>query len=155
MAAEAFGVTSRLSGKDKATFLRKVAENIEAVAEDLVDRATAETGLPEPRIRMETGRTCGQLRLFASLVEEGSWVDARIDQANPERQPLPKPDTRSMLRPVGPVVVFCASNFPLAFSVAGGDTASAFAAGCPVLVKGTSCAPWYCRTGGSCDWGSC
>ena len=135
LAAEAFGVTSRLSGKDKATFLRKVADNIEAVAEDLVERATAETGLPEPRIRMETGRTCGQLRLFASLVEEGSWVDARIDQANPERQPLPKPDTRSMLRPVGPVVVFCASNFPLAFSVAGGDTASAFAAGCPVLVK--------------------
>ncbi len=135
LAAEAFTVTSRLSGKDRATFLRKAADNIEAIVDDLVERATAETGLPEPRIRMETGRTCGQLRLFASLVEEGSWVDARIDQADPARQPLPKPDTRSMLRPVGPVVVFCASNFPLAFSVAGGDTASAFAAGCPVIVK--------------------
>jgi len=135
LAAEAFAVTSKLSGKDKAAFLRQAANNIEAIVDDLVERATAETGLPEPRIRMETGRTCGQLRLFASLVEEGSWVDARIDQANPERQPLPKPDTRSMLRPVGPVAVFCASNFPLAFSVAGGDTASALAAGCPVIVK--------------------
>ena len=135
LAQAAFAKTSQLSGKEKAAFLRKVADNIEAIVEDLVERAPAETGLPEPRIRMETGRTCGQLRLFATLVEEGSWVDARIDLANPDRQPIPKPDTRSMLRPVGPVVVFCASNFPLAFSVAGGDTASAFAAGCPVIVK--------------------
>ena len=135
LARDAFETTSKLSGRGRAAFLRKTADNIEGIVEDLVLRATAETGLPEPRIRMETGRTCGQLRLFAGLVEEGSWVDARIDQANPERQPIPKPDTRSMLRPVGPVVVFCASNFPLAFSVAGGDTASAFAAGCPVIVK--------------------
>ncbi|MBT4223696.1 MAG: aldehyde dehydrogenase (NADP(+)) [Opitutae bacterium] len=135
LAGDAFDTTSKLSGKDRAAFLRKTADNIEGIVEDLVLRATAETGLPEPRIRMETGRTCGQLRLFAGLVEEGSWVDARIDQANPKRQPIPKPDTRSMLRPVGPIVVFCASNFPLAFSVAGGDTASAFAAGCPVIVK--------------------
>ncbi len=135
LARAAFARTSRLSGKEKAAFLRKFAENIEGIVDDLVARAPAETGLPEPRIRMETGRTCGQLRLFATLVEEGSWVDARIDLANPDRQPIPKPDTRSMLRPVGPVAVFCASNFPLAFSVAGGDTASAFAAGCPVVVK--------------------
>ena len=92
-------------------------------------------GLPEGRIRMETGRTCGQLRLFASVVEDGSWVDARIDHADPERAPVPKPDTRSMERPLGPVAVFCASNFPIAFSVAGGDTAAALAAGCPVIVK--------------------
>ena len=135
LAQSAFSKLSALSGKDKAAFLRKVAENIEGIVEELVQRAPAETGLPEPRIRMETGRTCNQLRLFATLVEEGSWVDARIDLANPDRQPIPKPDTRSMLRPVGPVVVFCASNFPLAFSTAGGDTASAFAAGCPVIVK--------------------
>ncbi len=135
LARDAFKVTARLSSKEKAAFLNKIADNIEAIVEDLVVRATAETGLPEPRIRMETGRTSGQLRLFAGLVEEGSWVDARIDQANPDRQPIPKPETRSMLRPVGPVAVFCASNFPLAFSVAGGDTSSAFAAGCPVIVK--------------------
>jgi len=110
LAGDAFETTSKLSGKDRAAFLRKTADNIEGIVEDLVLRATAETGLPEPRIRMETGRTCGQLRLFAGLVEEGSWVDARIDQANPERQPIPKPDTRSMLRPVGPVVFFCYSN---------------------------------------------
>ena len=135
LAQSAFSQLSALSGKDKAAFLRKVADNIDGIVEDLVERAPAETGLPEPRIRMETGRTCNQLRLFATLVEEGSWVDARIDLANPDRQPIPKPDTRSMLRPVGPVVVFCASNFPLAFSTAGGDTASALAAGCPVIVK--------------------
>ena len=94
-----------------------------------------ETGLPEGRCRMEKGRTCGQLRLFASLLEEGSWVDARIDHADPDRTPVAKPDCRSMWRPMGPVVVFCASNFPLAYSVAGGDTASALASGCPVIVK--------------------
>src|SRR5262249_56428365 len=87
------------------------------------------------RIRSETQRTCNQLRLFAELVEEGSWVDARIDSADPNRTPVRKPDVRSLLKPLGPVVVFCASNFPLAFSVAGGDTASALAAGCPVVVK--------------------
>jgi 2,5-dioxopentanoate dehydrogenase len=91
--------------------------------------------LPEPRLRSETARTCNQLRLFADLVEEGSWVDARIDHGDGDRKPLPKPDVRSMLRPLGPVVVFGASNFPLAFSVAGGDTASALAAGNPVIVK--------------------
>src|SRR6201999_122347 len=122
------------SGREKAAFLRQIAENIEAIGQPLIDRATAETALPAARIQSETGRTCAQLRMFADLVEEGSWVDARIDRAQPDRKPLPKPDIRSMLRPIGPVVVFCASNFPLAFSVAGGDTASALASGNPAIV---------------------
>jgi len=135
LADQAFATYSRKSGREKGVFLRKIAENIESTGQPLVDRATAETGLPAARIQAETGRTCAQLRMFADLVEEGSWVDARIDKAQPDRKPLPKPDIRSILRPIGPVVVFCASNFPLAFSVAGGDTASAFAAGNPVIVK--------------------
>ena len=135
LAGRAFGVYGRASGRAKAAFLRKIAEGVEALGEDLATRATQETGLPAGRITNETGRTCGQLRLFADLVEEGSWVDARIDRANPQRQPLPKPDVRSMLQPIGPVVVFAPSNFPLAFSVAGGDTASALAGGNPVIVK--------------------
>ena len=135
LAHKAFETYSRATGKDKAALLRKVAENIDSLGEELVIRASAETGLPTARIKNETGRTCNQLRLFAELVEEGSWVDARIDRADPVRTPLPRPDVRSMLRPLGPVVVFCASNFPLAFSVAGGDTASALATGNPVIVK--------------------
>src|SRR6185295_11822745 len=135
LAGRAFGVYGRVPGREKAAFLRKIAEGIEALGENLVTRATQETGLPAGRIKNETGRTCGQLRLFADLVEEGSWVDARIDRANPQRQPLPKPDVRSMLQPIGPVVVFAPSNFPLVFSVAGGATASALAAGNPVIVK--------------------
>jgi NADP-dependent aldehyde dehydrogenase len=118
-----------------ATFLRKIASNIEALGDVLISRATGGAGLTEGRIRTETGRTCNQLRLFADLAEEGSWVDARIDHADPNRAPIPKPDVRSMLRPLGPIVVFGASNFPLAFSVAGGDTASALAGGNPVIVK--------------------
>ena len=124
-----------LSGSEKAKFLRSVADRIDAAVEELVLTMTLETALPEARVRGETGRTSGQLRMFAKLLDEGSWVDARIDRAIPDREPLPKPDLRAMLRPVGPVAVFCASNFPLAFSVAGGDTASALAAGCPVIVK--------------------
>jgi alpha-ketoglutaric semialdehyde dehydrogenase len=135
LAHEAFASYSQTSGTDRALFLRQIADNLEALGDTLISRATQETGLPEGRIRAETGRTCNQLRLFASLVEEGSWVDARVEHADPERKPLPKPDVRSMLRPLGPVVVFGASNFPLAFSVAGGDTASALAAGNPVIVK--------------------
>ena len=138
LATEAFGTYCHTSGQDKATFLRAIATNIEASIEDLVARMPLETALPEMRVRGEAGRTCGQLRLFAELVEKGSWVDARIDRAQPERQPLPKPDTRSMMRALGPVAVFAASNFPLAFSTAGGDTASALAAGCPVIVKAHS-----------------
>jgi 2,5-dioxopentanoate dehydrogenase len=95
----------------------------------------AETALPRPRLAGEVARTCGQLRLFSTVIEDGSWADARIDRAIPDRKPTPRPDIRSMLVPIGPVAVFGASNFPLAFSVAGGDTASALAAGNPVIVK--------------------
>src|SRR5688500_12228423 len=135
LADAAFASYSQTTGAERARFLGQIAENIEALGDQLIVRAKAETGLPEPRLRTETARTCNQLRLFAKLVEEGSWVDARIDHGDRDRKPLPKPDVRSMLRPLGPVVVFGASNFPLAFSVAGGDTASAFAAGDPVIVK--------------------
>lgn len=127
-----FGNTSET---ERATFLRAIADNIENLGETLIERASLETGLPIARFVGERGRTCFQLRMFADLVEKGDWVDARIDRPDPERKPLPKPDVRSMLRPIGPVAVFCASNFPLAYSVAGGDTASAFAAGCPVVVN--------------------
>lgn len=135
LAAAAFESFRQLTGRERGLFLRTIASRIESMGDLLTNRAVAETGLPVARIQGETGRTCGQLRMFATLIEEGSWVDARIDRADPQRQPVPKPDVRSMLRPLGPVVVFGASNFPLAFSVAGGDTASAFAAGCPVIAK--------------------
>ena len=132
---EAFEAYSRLPGREKGRLLRQIASNIEANAAAVVERAIRETALPKARLEAETARTCGQLRLFAGVVEEGSWVMARIDRPDRERKPAPKPDIRSMLRPLGPVVVFAASNFPLAFSVAGGDTASALAAGNPVIVK--------------------
>jgi NADP-dependent aldehyde dehydrogenase len=124
-----------LSGRERASFLNLVASRLESIADLLVARAHNETALPEPRLKSETARTCNQLRLFASVLEEGSWVSARIDRADPQRKPLPKPDIRSLLHALGPVVVFGASNFPLAFSVAGGDTTSALAAGNPVIVK--------------------
>jgi NADP-dependent aldehyde dehydrogenase len=124
----------RTSPAQRAAFLDRIAEEIERVG-DLLDVAHAETALPPARLAGERARTTGQLRLFADLVREGSWVEARIDRALPDRTPLPKPDVRRMLIPIGPVAVFGASNFPLAFSVAGGDTASALAAGCPVVVK--------------------
>ncbi len=107
----------------------------ETNAPGIIERANLETALPLPRLQGETARTCGQLRLFAALLEEGWWQEARIDHADPDRKPVPKPDVRSMLVPLGPVAVFSSSNFPLAFSVAGGDTASALAAGCTVIVK--------------------
>ncbi|HEX7262499.1 MAG TPA: aldehyde dehydrogenase (NADP(+)), partial [Luteolibacter sp.] len=134
LAAAAFPVYSNLSGQTRAAFLRAIALEVESVVEDIVERGQLETALPEARLRGETARTVGQLRMFANLIEEGSWVDARIDRAEPERKPIPKVDLRSMLRPLGPVAVFCAGNFPLAYSVAGGDTAAALAAGCPVIV---------------------
>ncbi|HKW17708.1 MAG TPA: aldehyde dehydrogenase (NADP(+)) [Terriglobales bacterium] len=134
-AHDTFASYSRTSGHAKGKLLRTIAANIEAIAADLVERATLETALPKARLQGETARTCGQLRLFAELIEEGSWLMARIDRALPDRKPLPRPDIRSMLRPLGPVAIFGASNFPLAFSVAGGDTASALAAGNPVVVK--------------------
>lgn len=135
LAAAAFPVYREMERQRKAAFLREIAAQIEGLGDALIERVMAESALPEGRVRGERGRTCFQLRFFADIVEEGSWVDARIDTADPERKPAPKPDMRSMLRPLGPVAVFCASNFPLAFSVAGGDTASALAAGCPVVVK--------------------
>jgi alpha-ketoglutaric semialdehyde dehydrogenase len=141
LAHQAFATYSKVSGRDKGVFLRKIASNIESLAKEIVERAELETALPKVRLQGETARTCGQLRLFAQVVEEGSWVSARIDRPDQERKPAPKPDIRSMLRPLGPVVVFGASNFPLAFSVAGGDTASALAAGNPVIVKGHSAHP--------------
>lgn len=135
LAAAAAPALAALSGKEKGKFLRAIAAKIEAAVPVLAERANAETGLPLARCQGECGRTVGQLRLFAGLVEEGTWTDSRLDLAQPDRKPLPKVDHRSMYRALGPVVVFGASNFPFAFSVAGGDTASAFAAGCPVIVK--------------------
>ncbi len=135
LAAEAFSSYSQTSGKARAGFLRRIADGFESRREDLAQRAHAETALPMPRLTGEVTRTANQLRMFAAVVEEGSWVHARIDPALPDRQPLPRPDIRSMMRALGPVAVFGASNFPLAFSVGGGDTASALAAGCPVIVK--------------------
>jgi 2,5-dioxopentanoate dehydrogenase len=122
--------------KERATFLRRIGEQIETLGDELIQVCHEESRLTVDRLRGERARTINQLVIFADLIEEGSWVDARIDTAQPERKPIPKPDLRRMLIPLGPVAVFSASNFPLAFSVAGGDTASAFAAGCPVVVKG-------------------
>ncbi len=128
-----YGWTSR---DDRAAFLDAIADEIEARGEEITAIGCAETGLPEARLQGERGRTTGQLRLFAKVLGDGDFLDRRHDPADPDRQPLPKPDLRLIQRPFGPVGVFGASNFPLAFSTAGGDTASALAAGCPVIVKG-------------------
>jgi NADP-dependent aldehyde dehydrogenase len=134
-ATAAAKVLRRKTGAELASYLEACAEGLEAAADEIRVRAMAETALPEGRIKGETGRTVGQLRLFARVAREGHWAEARIDTAQPDRKPLPRPDLRRMLIPLGPVAVFGASNFPLAFSVAGGDTASALAAGNPVIVK--------------------
>ncbi len=134
-AQRAASVYGKMSGEEKAEFLNAIAEEIENLGDALVERCCAESGLPEARILGERGRTTGQLRMFADLVSEGSWLEATIDTAQLDRAPVPKPDLRKMLVPMGPVVVFAASNFPLAFSTAGGDTASALAGGNPVIVK--------------------
>ena len=131
-AAEAYAA---MSAEDRAALLETMADEIDALGDRLTETAHRETHLPAGRLNGERGRTVNQLRLFASVVREGSWVDARIDPALPDCEPLPRPDLRRMLVPLGPVAVFGASNFPLAFSVAGGDTASALAAGCPVVCK--------------------
>ncbi|MDA0322540.1 MAG: aldehyde dehydrogenase (NADP(+)) [Verrucomicrobia bacterium] len=141
LAEEAFTAYRRTSGEQRAGFLEAMSNEIMELGDALIDRGHLETGLPKPRLVGERGRTCGQLKMFADLVRDGSWTDARIDTALPDREPLPKPDLRRMLSPLGPVVVFGASNFPLAFSVAGGDTASALAVGCPVVVKAHSAHP--------------
>jgi 2,5-dioxopentanoate dehydrogenase len=135
LASEAFTTFSRTSGRERGTFLSTMAAKIESISGEIIERAQRESALPQARLQNEIARTCEQLRTFAEVGEEGSWVSARIDRADPERKPLPKPDIRSLLRPLGPVAVFGASNFPLAFSVAGGDTASALASGNTVVVK--------------------
>lgn len=125
----------QVTGARKSLFLEAIATEIEALGEGLISQAMAETNLPESRLVGERGRTCNQLRQFAALVKEGSWVEARVDTAIPDRAPMPKQDLRKMLVPLGPVVVFGASNFPFAYSTAGVDTASALAAGCTVVLK--------------------
>ena len=135
LAWKAFTIFRTTDGKKKAQFLNAIADEIMNLDDELIETYMSETGLPEGRAKGERGRTVFQLRSFADLVEEGSWVEASIDTAIPDRTPIPKPDLRKMLIPLGPVVVFGASNFPLAYSTAGGDTAAAFAAGCPVIVK--------------------
>ncbi|MUH34556.1 aldehyde dehydrogenase (NADP(+)) [Zobellia amurskyensis] len=134
-AQDAFQSYKNFSGAKKATFLEAIAEEIEALGDELIQAYCKESGLPEGRAIGERGRTMGQLRAFAQLLKEGSWVEATIDTAQPDRKPLPKIDLRKMLLPIGPIAVFGSSNFPFAFSTAGGDTASALASGCPVIVK--------------------
>ncbi|WP_370213576.1 aldehyde dehydrogenase (NADP(+)) [Roseovarius sp.] len=133
-----YGYSSRAQ---RAAFLRRIAEEIDARGAEITEIGTRETGLPAARLEGERGRTCGQLRLFADHIEAGGYLDRRHDAALPERAPLPRPDLRMIQRPIGPVAVFGASNFPLAFSTAGGDTAAALAAGCPVVVKGHGAHP--------------
>ena len=134
-AVEAYETYKKKSGKEKAAFLGAIADEIELLGAALIEHACAESGLSEGRILGECGRTTNQLRLFASVLDDGSWVEASIDLPLPDRQPAARPNIRKMLQPIGPVVVFTASNFPLAFSTAGSDTASALAAGNPVIVK--------------------
>jgi NADP-dependent aldehyde dehydrogenase len=135
LASEAFDAYRQAGLEVRGRFLETIADNIAGLGDDLIVRAMQETGLPRGRLEGERGRTIGQLRLFAGVVRDGGWLDARIDPGQPDRTPAPRPDLRLRHVPLGPVAVFGASNFPLAFSVAGGDTASALAAGCPVVVK--------------------
>jgi len=141
LAERAFDSYRETTPEARAAFLEAIAENILAIGDELIERCMTETGLPRARIEGERGRTVNQLRLFAGVVRDGTYLDARIDPAMPDRQPLPRSDLRLRHIPLGPVAVFGASNFPLAFSVAGGDTASALAAGCPVIVKAHSAHP--------------
>jgi NADP-dependent aldehyde dehydrogenase len=138
---EAFSVYRETDLESRATFLETIAEEVESIGDDLIARAMAETGLPRARLEGERARTLWQLRLFANEVRDGRFQEVRFDRAYPSRKPVPKPDLRLRNVPLGPVAVFGASNFPLAFSVAGGDTASALAAGCPVVVKAHSAHP--------------
>ena len=144
-AEQAFVIYRKKSGEEKAAFLDKIGEEIMALGDELLTRCEQETGLPQGRLQGERGRTVNQLKLFAQLLRGGTWVDARLDLAQPDRQPLPKPDIRQMHIALGPVGIFGASNFPLAFSVAGGDTASALAAGCSIVVKGHPAHPGTCE----------
>ncbi|MEO5682922.1 MAG: aldehyde dehydrogenase (NADP(+)) [Chitinophagaceae bacterium] len=141
LAEAGFTSYQKISGHARADFLDAIAEEIMALGDALIDRCTLETALPVARISGERARTCGQLKMFAQLLRDGWYADLRIDKAQPDRKPLPKADIRRMLIGIGPVAVFGASNFPLAFSTAGGDTASALAAGCSVVVKAHSSHP--------------
>ncbi|MEP3046100.1 MAG: aldehyde dehydrogenase (NADP(+)) [Roseibium sp.] len=140
-AEEAFWSYGYSSREDRAKFLNAIADEIDARGDAITQIGTSETGLPEGRLQGERGRTVGQLRLFASHILKGDYLDIRHDEALPDRQPLPRPELKMVQRPIGPVAVFGASNFPLAFSTAGGDTAAALAAGCSVVVKGHSAHP--------------
>ncbi|NDV00075.1 aldehyde dehydrogenase (NADP(+)) [Pseudoroseicyclus tamaricis] len=140
-AEAAFSSYAATTRAQRAKLLRRIADEIEARGEDITAIGTSETGLPAARLEGERGRTTGQLRLFADHIEDGAYLDRRHDTALPDRKPLPRPDLRTIQRPIGPVAVFGASNFPLAFSTAGGDTAAALAAGCPVVVKGHGAHP--------------
>lgn len=141
LASVAFDTYRETSLEARASFLETIAKNLVTIGSDIVERAMQETGLPRPRLEGELGRTTTQLKLFAEEVRAGRFLGVRVDGALPERQPLPRSDIRMRFIPLGPVAVFGASNFPLAFSVAGGDTASALAAGCPVIVKAHSAHP--------------
>lgn len=140
-AEEAFWTYGYSTRQERAVFLNTIADEIDARAEEITEVGSRESGLPEARLQGERGRTIGQLRLFADHILKGDYLDRRHDEALPDRAPLPRPDLKMVQRPIGPVAVFGASNFPLAFSTAGGDTASALAAGCPVVVKGHSAHP--------------
>ena len=141
VAEAAFAVYSQTTQAARAEFLDRIADEIDLRATAITTIGTQETGLPEARLNGERGRTTGQLRLFAQHIRQGSHLDLRHDAALPDRLPLPRPELRLIQRPIGPVAVFGASNFPLAFSTAGGDTAAALAAGCPVVVKGHGAHP--------------
>ncbi|UTV99248.1 aldehyde dehydrogenase (NADP(+)) [Marinomonas rhizomae] len=137
-AFEEFGYSTR---EERAAFLNAIADEIDVLGDQITEVGVQETGLPVARLQGERGRTTGQLRLFAERILSGEYLDRRFDEALPDRAPLPRPDMYMVQRPIGPVAVFGASNFPLAFSTAGGDTAAALAAGCPVVVKGHSAHP--------------
>ena len=132
----AFRPYSKKTRAERAKFLRTIADEMDKLGAEITEIGSKETGLPAARLEGERGRTTGQLKMFADLIENTTFLDIRKDEALPDRAPIPRPDLRLMHKAIGPVVVFGASNFPLAFSTAGGDTASALAAGCPVIIKG-------------------
>lgn len=132
-ASDIFEIYKRLPVQNRILFMEQIGDEISSVRQVLINTAQKETSLPEKRLDGEIDRTINQIRMFANLLREGSWVNAIIDTALPDRSPLPKPDIRQMQRPLGVVCVFGAGNFPFAFSVAGGDTVSALASGCPVV----------------------
>ena len=144
-AFNAYAKYSVLDHEKRATFLRTIASEIESLGDQFIETASQETGLGLERLKGERMRTMNQLKAFAAYIEDGKWVRPIIDKADPDRKPLPKPDLRQMQIPLGPVAVFGASNFPFAFSVAGGDTASALAAGCPVIFKAHPAHPATCE----------